>query len=98
MRRLWFVSLFASLTACGDEAHTIPVTVQWMDWPADVFAGEAFRTRLVVSGVCARDRRFYAGSSPDPSAVTFARYCSCGNPDSVCINAPAIDLHVSVID
>ncbi len=98
MRHASFVVLLASLVACGDEAHTIPVTVQWMDWPADVFAGEAFRTRLVVSGVCALNPRFYAGSSADPSAVTFAPYFIGGNADIVCIGSRAIDLLVSAID
>jgi hypothetical protein len=97
MRRLWFVSLFASLAACGDEARTIPVTVQWMDWPADVFADEAFRTRLVVWGVCALDPRFYAGAKADQSAVTFVPYFT-GRPDDIVCAQRAIEILVSAID
>jgi hypothetical protein len=47
------------------------VTVQWMDWPAEVNAGQAFRTRLVVQGVCALNPRFRPGTHADLSAVTF---------------------------
>ncbi|HET9384782.1 MAG TPA: hypothetical protein VFO67_06515 [Gemmatimonadales bacterium] len=51
-----------------------PVTVQWMEWPAEVAAGQPFRTRLIVWGVCAVNPRFQAGPSADESAVTFEPY------------------------
>jgi len=45
-----------------------------MDWPAEVNAGQPFRTRLVVWGVCAANARFHAGASADQSAVTFTPF------------------------
>jgi hypothetical protein len=45
-----------------------------MDWPAEVNAGQAFRTRLIVSGICALNPHFNAGPTADQSAVTFAPY------------------------
>jgi hypothetical protein len=45
-----------------------------MDWPAEVNAGQAFRTRLVVWGVCAANPRFHPGARVDQSAVTFEPY------------------------
>jgi len=69
------ISCLGLLAACGEPNATIdPVTVQWMDWPAEVNAGQPFRTRLVVWGVCALNPQFRAGASADQSAVTFAPY------------------------
>ena len=72
MRRASFVMLFAAALACEPDTHAIPVTVQWMDWPAEVAAGTPFRTRLVVFGVCAMNPVFRPGATADMSAVTFA--------------------------
>jgi len=73
MRPAVFATLFLSvLAACGTSSEFTPVTVQWMDWPAEVNAGQPFRTRLVVWGVCALNPRFRPGASADQSAVTFA--------------------------
>ena len=68
-------ALLCLLLACQEPTtKVVPVTVEWMDWPAEVNAGQPFRTRLVVSGVCAADPRFHAGVSADLSAVTFSPY------------------------
>ncbi|MFN2572084.1 MAG: hypothetical protein ABR537_10835 [Gemmatimonadales bacterium] len=61
------------LAAC-DSTQVIPVSVQWMDWPAEVASGQPFRTRLVVWGACALNPRFRSGASADQSAVSFAPY------------------------
>jgi hypothetical protein len=76
MRPISF-ALLCCVVACGPSGpHTQidAVTVGWMDWPAEVNAGQPFRTRMIVSAVCALNPRFYAGSSADFSAVTFAPY------------------------
>ncbi len=73
------------LAACEPDAKIDPVTVQWMDWPAEVNAGQPFRTRLVVWGVCALNPRFRAGASADQSAVTFAPYFLVGNDQIACL-------------
>jgi hypothetical protein len=78
MRSAMFATLCLGLFAACDHAtqSTVsPVTVQWMEWPAEVNAGQPFRTRLVVWGVCSLSPpRFYAGMSADQSAVTFEPY------------------------
>lgn len=71
------VALLGLLVACDDDAPAgtvMPVTVIWMDWPAEVNAGTEFRTRIVVWGVCATEPRFHAGASADNHAVTFNPY------------------------
>jgi hypothetical protein len=60
-----------------------------MEWPAEVTAGQPFRTRLVVWGVCAIDPRFQAGPSADESAVTFAPYFLVNDDDVVYCQAAA---------
>ena len=67
-------SCLGLLAACEPSAKVDPVTVQWMDWPAEVKAGQPFRTRLVVWNVCALNPQFRAGASANQSAVTFAPY------------------------
>src|SRR5437879_12435417 len=73
------VFVLGLLAACEPNAKIDPVTVQWMDWPAEVNAGQPFRTRLVVWGVGAINPQFRAGASADESAVTFERYFVVGN-------------------
>lgn len=68
------VSLGLLLACDGPKVNVDPVSVQWMDWPAEVNAGQPFRTRLVVWGVCALNPQFRAGASADQSAVTFEPY------------------------
>ena len=87
MRPAVFASFFAAFlaSACGDSMQVEPVTVQWMDWPWQVAYGQPFRTRLVVSGVCARTPRFRPGATADQSAVTFAPYFVVGNENIACI-------------
>lgn len=92
MHRASFAILFAAL-ACEPDTKTIPVTVQWMDWPAEVAAGDPFRTRLVVFGVCALNPVFRAGATADVSAVTFAPYFL-GEPDGILCAARSSELLV----
>jgi hypothetical protein len=88
MRAAVFATLCLSLlAACGLDSKIDPVTVQWMDWPAEVNAGQPFRTRLVVWNVCALDARFRAGVSADQSAVTFAPYFLVSNDKIECLLA-----------
>lgn len=93
MRRASFVMLFAVALACEPDTKTIPVTVQWMDWPAEVAAGDPFRTRLVVFGVCALNPVFRAGATADVSAVTFAPYFL-GETDGILCAARSSELLV----
>lgn len=76
MRPVLFVMVsLGFLAACaGPDSEAIPVTVVWMDWPAEVNAGEPFRTRLIVGSVCAENPQFRAGASSDNSAVTLSPY------------------------
>src|SRR5207237_401983 len=87
MRPAVCASFFAAClaSACGDSMRVEPVTVQWMDWPWQVAYGQPFRTRLVVSGVCARTPRFRPGATADQSAVTFAPYFVVANENIPCI-------------
>ena len=88
------------LAACSDSSNTKvdPVTVQWMDWPAEVNAGQSFRTRLVVWGVCAQNPRFHAGASADQSAVTFAPFWVVDDAPIYCLNEPVAPLLVIGFD
>ena len=62
------------LAACEPDTKLTSASLVWMDWPAEVNAGEPFRTRLVVWGVCALNPRFRPGASADQEAVTFSPY------------------------
>src|SRR2546428_4449697 len=76
----------AWLLACeGPKPEVSQVTVQWMDWPAEVNAGQPFRTRLVVWTVCALNPQFRAGAHADQSAVTFEPYYLIGHDQIACI-------------
>ncbi len=86
MRPAMFATLCLGLfAACEPNATIDPVTVQWMDWPAEVNAGQPFRTRLVVWGVCALHAQFRAGASANQSAVTFAPYFLIDNHEIECL-------------
>lgn len=74
MRPAAFVLLCCLLACEGPHTRVVPLTVEWMDWPAEVNAGQSFRTRLIVSSACIADARFHAGATADVSAVTFEPY------------------------
>ena len=84
MRRTTFVLLIA-IAACEENEAIIPTQVTWMEWPANVAAGDAFRTRLVTWGVCALNPRFHAGATADESAVTFAPYFTADKGNIACV-------------
>jgi len=88
------------LLACdGPNGKVDPVSVQWMDWPAEVNAGQPFRTRLVVWGVCAINPRFRPGAHADQLAVTFAPYYLVDNDQIFCANLREVTLlQVGAID
>jgi hypothetical protein len=87
------------LLACdGPNGKVDPVSVQWMDWPAEVNAGQPFRTRLVVWGVCAINPRFHPGTHADQSAVTFEPYYLVDNDQILCANLREVTLLVGAID
>jgi len=99
------LAMFAAITlglllACdGPNGKVDPVSVQWMDWPAEVNAGQPFRTRLVVWGVCAINPRFRPGAHADQSAVTFAPYYLVDNDQIFCANLREVTLlQVGAID
>src|SRR3989441_8575918 len=88
MRSAMFATLCLGLfAACdhGTQTTFSQVTVQWMEWPAEVNAGQPFRTRLVVWTVCALNPQFRAGAHADPSAVTFEPYYLIGHEHIACI-------------
>src|SRR5207247_2023740 len=75
------------LAACEPDGKVTPVTVQWMDWPAEVNAGQPFRTRLVVWGICATNPQFRPGASANQMAVTFAPYFTFEDDHILCAGA-----------
>jgi hypothetical protein len=97
MRRALLVCLsFASLSACTEpESEIVPVQVQWMEWPAEVLASDAFTVRLVGYGVGCGVLRFDPGLSVDNSAVTFEPFFLVQTPRVLCpaetrLSMPAI--------
>lgn len=101
MRPAVFATLcLGALVACDSNSDNqiTPVTVQWMDWPAEVNAGEPFRTRLIVWSVCALDPRFLPGASADQSAVTFSPYFVISKDPIFCLGGPAERLVVLGLD
>jgi hypothetical protein len=94
-----FVMLcIASIAACkSDSGDTVqPVTVQWMEWPAEVAAGQPFRTRLIVWGICAVNPRFQAGPSADESAVTFEPYFLVNEDPVYCLADQPVERLVAI--
>jgi hypothetical protein len=87
MRPTMFAAISLGLVlACGEPNDTVsPVTVQWMDWPAEVNAGQPFRTRLVVWNVCALNPQFRSGARADQSAVSFEPYFLIGHDHIACL-------------
>src|SRR5260221_2998660 len=76
MRSAMFAAIALGLAVACDEPNgkVDPVSVQWMDWPAEVNAGQPFRTRLVVWGVGALNPRFHSGPYADQSAGNLGPY------------------------
>ncbi|HTI06665.1 MAG TPA: hypothetical protein VL549_15280 [Gemmatimonadales bacterium] len=96
MRPVLFVLLCCALACEEPRIKVVPVTVQWMDWPAEVNAGQTFRARLIVSGICAADPRFHPGSTADLSAVTFAPYFVTDDRPIACADVRASDVLVVI--
>src|SRR5438874_1270768 len=86
------------LAACESSGKVTPVTVQWMDWPAEVNAGQPFRTRLVVWGICAINPQFRPGASANQTAVTFAPYFTFENDHILCAAATGNAFVVTALD
>src|SRR5439155_1212148 len=86
------------LAACESSGKVTPVTVQWMDWPAEVNAGQPFRTRLVVWGICAINPQFRPGASANQSAVTFAPYFTFEDDHIFCAAATGNAFVVTALD
>src|SRR5216110_3098328 len=86
------------LAACESSGKVTPVTVQWMDWPAEVNAGQPFRTRLVVWGICAINPQFRPGASANQTAVTFAPYFTFENDHILCAGATGNAFVVTALD
>ena len=72
MRPVAFAALLG-LAACENE-NVMQTNVVWMDWPAEVQANDAFRTRLVVWQPCAIIRGFVPSVRAEATTVTFAPY------------------------
>jgi hypothetical protein len=90
MRPAAFATLCCLLACEAPNTRIDTVTVQWMDWPAEVNAGQPFRTRLVVSNVCALNPRFRAGARADQSAVTFEPYFVVDDHPIACVATSTI--------
>jgi hypothetical protein len=90
--------LAVPLLACEND-KTIPTTVSWMEWSADVQAATPFRVRMVVYWPCAADG-FRVGSSVNSSAVTLKPYFLRQNQDALCAFAePQVtDLTIGSLD
>jgi len=87
------------LVACDEPSGKVdPVSVQWMDWPAEVNAGQPFRTRLVVWGICAINPQFRPGASANQTAVTFAPYFTFENDHILCAGATGNAFVVTALD
>ncbi len=87
------------LVACDEPSSKVdPVSVQWMDWPAEVNAGQPFRTRLFVWGICAINPQFRPGASANQTAVTFAPYFTFENDHIFCAGATGNAFAVLALD
>jgi hypothetical protein len=85
MRALYYLPLCAALIGCESDVSIAPVTLQWMEWPAEVLAARPFPVRLIVIPVAVCQRRvFRAGISADQSAVTVAPYYLVEGGPTVC--------------
>lgn len=85
MRAFHYLPLCAALVSCGSDVTIAPVTLQWMEWPAEVLAAKPFPLRLIVIPVAVCQRRvFRAGISADQSAVTVAPYYLVEGAPTVC--------------
>jgi hypothetical protein len=93
------VITLAILAACDPDSQISPVTVQWMDWPADVPAGQPFAVRMVVSQPCAASG-FREGTTADQSAITFEPYFLEARNDVMCIAraSQAISIAIGALD
>ena len=99
MRPSAFVTIaLCLLAACEPDGKVTPVTVQWMDWPAEVNAGQPFRTRLVVWGICATNPQFRPGASANQMAVTFAPYFTFEDDHILCAGATGNAFVVTAMD
>ncbi len=100
MRPAMFAAIaLGLLVACDEPSGKVdPVSVQWMDWPAEVNAGQPFRTRLVVWGVCALNPRFHSGTYADQSAVTFEPYYVVDRDPIFCADLREATLLVVALD
>jgi len=83
--RLAALALLLGVGAC-ESPRIMPVSVVWMDWPAEVAPDDPFRTRLVVGQPCALIRGFEASPTADASAVTFAPYFVADKGEINCVD------------
>jgi len=79
-----WLSAFLALS-CGDDTHIVPATVSWMEWPAEVVAGEPFKIRLVgFAPFCGPNDGFVATPQVADSTVTFQPYFIVPDRQSPC--------------
>ncbi len=90
------LAMLLGLAACSEDGRILPVSVVWMDWPAQVAAEDPFRTRLVVWQPCAPIRGFVPGPTADESAVTFAPYFVADKEPVACYAAQASEVFVNL--
>ena len=71
--------------ATDPDAETVPATVTWMEWPAEVLAAEPFTVRLTGFGVeCREVVRFDTDPTVSDIAVTFEPFFVVTGPQQPC--------------
>jgi len=86
-RSLVSLSVLALLVlGCSDtDTHVLPAAVNWMEWPAEVRAGAAFKVRLVgFAPFCGPSDGFSGAPQVSDSAVTFQPYFIVPDHPSAC--------------
>jgi hypothetical protein len=100
MRSAWFVLCSVSLlAACGTEPDTttLPVEVNWMEWPAEVKTGAPVTVRLIGYEPCASIIALRTPALVDNSAVTLEPYFLMKNDYVLCPAAASAANAVSIV-
>jgi hypothetical protein len=87
------------LAACGTEPDTttLPVEVNWMEWPAEVKVSAPVTVRLIGYRPCASIVALRTPALVDNSAVTFEPYFLMKNANVVCPATASAANSVSIV-
>lgn len=97
MRPVLCALSLCALAACtGPNTDTVPLEVNWMEWPAQVVAAHPFSVRLVLAEpFCTTIVALRAPATVDNSAVTFAPFALVQpDPRKICAVAASASLPV----